>query len=188
MLAAPGVAAVLLLTAFQPLTQLTLQPESRIWVKGTSTVRDYTCKAATIDAAIMAPAVETVSLPLDQLVRAAEVTIPVNTLDCGNGTMNDHMRKALKVADHANLGFTLENYAIENGNAIRLNGTLTLAGRGLPIEVEGTIAEEDGGLVRVTANKQIRMTEWGIKPPTLMLGTLKVHDPVTIGLDILIKR
>jgi polyisoprenoid-binding protein YceI len=174
--------------AFQPLTELPLQPDSSIWVKGTSTVRDYTCKAATINAEIAATSAETGTMPLAELVRSAEVTIPVARIDCGNGTMNEHMRKALKAADNAHLSFSLGSYTIDEGGAIRMNGTLTLAGRGLPIEVAGTISELEEGVIRVSAQKQIRMTEWGIKPPSLMLGTLKVHDPVTIGLDVRIKR
>jgi len=27
-----------------------------------------------------------------------------------------------------------------------------------------------------------------VKPPTLMLGTMKVHDPVTIGFDVALQR
>jgi hypothetical protein len=31
------------------------------------------------------------------------------------------------------------------------------------------------------------MTEWGLKPPTLMLGTMKVGDRVKVGFDLLLK-
>ncbi len=172
----------------QPLGNLPLQPESRIWVKGSSTVRDYTCNAKTIEAIVTATASETAALPLADLVRSAQVTVPVAGLDCANGTMNEHMRKALKAADNPQLIFELIDYEISEPDAIKLNGNLTLAGRALPVEITGTIAEAEGGLVRVSASKQIKMTDWGIKPPTLMLGTLKVRDPVTIGLDILLKR
>jgi len=167
---------------------LSLQPESRVWVKGGSTVRDYTCNAKTIEAVITPTSQETGSLPLDQLVASAQVNIPVATLECGNGTMNEHMRKALKAAENPRLLFELAGYQIGEAGAITLKGTLTMAGRALPIEITGTITEQEGGIVRVSATRQIKMTEWGIKPPSLMLGAMKVHDPVTIGLDILVKR
>lgn len=31
------------------------------------------------------------------------------------------------------------------------------------------------------------MTEFGVKPPRLMLGTLKVHDNVTVFFDVVFK-
>jgi hypothetical protein len=174
--------------AFVPISRLSLQPESRIWVKGTSTVRDYTCSARTIAADVVTSESAEPALPLDRLVQRAEVTVAIAGIDCGNGTMNDHMRKALRITDHPQVSFQLENYAIENDNALRLTGILTMAGRALPVEFTGTVTEREDGMVRVEATRQIRMTEWGIKPPTLMLGTLKVHDPVTIGVDLLLKR
>jgi hypothetical protein len=31
------------------------------------------------------------------------------------------------------------------------------------------------------------MTEWGVRPPTLMLGTMRVNPAVTIGFDVVLK-
>ena len=32
------------------------------------------------------------------------------------------------------------------------------------------------------------MTEWGMKPPSLMLGTMKVRDEVSIHVDVALTR
>jgi hypothetical protein len=32
------------------------------------------------------------------------------------------------------------------------------------------------------------MTEFGVKPPTLMLGTMKVGDKVKVGFDLYLKN
>jgi hypothetical protein len=32
------------------------------------------------------------------------------------------------------------------------------------------------------------MTEFGLKPPTLMLGTMKVDERVTVGFDVVLKN
>jgi polyisoprenoid-binding protein YceI len=180
--------ASLALSAFALASNLSLQPASRIWVKGGSTVRDYTCNAKTIEAKISTQPTESAALPLEQLVRSGQVSVPVADVDCGNGTMNEHMRKALRGADHPQLSFVLVEYFIEATGNLRLLGKLTLAGQTRDIEFTGTVKESDGGVLRVEVSKQIRMTEWGIKPPRLIMGTLKVHDPVTIGVDLLLKR
>ena len=49
---------------------LTLKPASRLWFDGSSSVKDFSCKAKTL-------------------------TVPVSSLDCDNGTMN--VREKVKV-------------------------------------------------------------------------------------------
>ena len=147
--------------AVAPLGNLALQPESRIWVKGTSTVRDYTCNAKTIDAAVSARGPDASALSLQQLVDSARVSVAVAALDCGNGTMNEHMRKALKANDHPRLLFELASYEIGAAGVVTLKGTLTLAGRALPVEIAGTIAEQEGGVIRVSATQQIKNDRMG---------------------------
>lgn len=164
-----------------------LSPDSRVWVEGTSTVRSYRCEAASMESELVTTPAAATAVPLEVLVRAAEVTIAVETLDCANGTMNGHMRKALRMDEHPRITFELDTYTIDGATAT-LDGTLAMAGRTNPVRIAATVLEEDGGVVRVRAEHELRMTEWGIKPPSLMLGTMKVHDPVTIHFDVALQR
>jgi polyisoprenoid-binding protein YceI len=166
--------------------RLPVQPESKVWVSGSSTVRDYKCNAVVIDATVMAPTAETASTPIGQLVASAEIAIPLAQLDCGNETMNEHMRKALKAKEAPRVTFKLENYK-ENAGEIQLNGTLNIAGTERPIQLLGAVTDTKG-VVRAVGKAQIRMSEWGVKPPTLMLGSMKVKDNVTINFDVVLKR
>jgi len=166
--------------------RMPLQPESKVWVSGGSTVRDYKCSATVIDANIVSPSSATASIPLAQLIASAVVEIPVAKLDCSNGTMNDHMRKALKAKDAPVITFKMESYK-ENLGELQMTGTLNIAGTVKPVQLIGTVTD-DKGIVRATAKAEIRMTEWGVKPPSLMLGTMKVKDKVTINFDVFLKR
>ena len=159
-----------------------LEPSSKVWVEGTSTVRGFKCAAKTIDAQVVAEP----GASLAQLVSGATVVIPVAQLDCGNGTMNEHMRKALKADANPSITFTLDSYAL-NGSAATLQGTLDMSGQKKPVEIPATISEE-GNLIHVKASKPINMKEWGVKPPSLMLGTMKVKENVTVGFDVAVKR
>ena len=159
-----------------------LQPDSRLWVEGGSTVRDWKCTAMAINSTIEANDNADVST----LVTKAQVNVPVAKLECGNGKMNDHMRKALKAETNADIQFALRSYKMV-GNSGTLYGTLTIAGTPKEIEIPATITDE-GGTVRVKATKQIKMTEWGVKPPSLMMGTMKVKEVVTVGFDVTLKR
>jgi hypothetical protein len=62
-----------------------------------------------------------------------------------------------------------------------------MAGAEKPISVELTAKRGAAGTWQVTGSKTLLMTEWGIKPPSLMLGTMKVRDPVTIRFDLVLE-
>lgn len=166
--------------------QLALQPESTIWVAGGSTVRDYKCVAKTINAEIFAPSAATDKLEVSEFVKSAAVAVEVAQLDCGNGKMNEHMRNALKEKQFPKVEFVLAGYTVA-GEDIALNGKLTIAGKEQAITFPAKVTDI-GGTVRAVATKQIKMSEWGVKPPSLMLGAMKVKDDVTIGFDVALKR
>jgi hypothetical protein len=178
--------AITLIAATPLRNAIKLQPESKIWVSGKSSVKDFKCQAKTIDADLGSPAQQT-DLALPKLVSSATIGIATAELDCGNGTMNEHMRKALKVKEFATIAFKLSNYEVTATGDITVNGALTIAGQTQTIELKGKVSDQSG-TVRSTATADIDMTKWGVKPPSLMMGTMKVKPVVTIGYDIAIKR
>ena len=92
-------AALLCLTlagATQPTgVPLKLSPDSRLWFDGKSTVRDWSCKATVIDAALEAEGNASIAdvLQGQRAVKSVTLTFPTAKLDCANGTMNGHMLK-----------------------------------------------------------------------------------------------
>ena len=178
-----GLALLSLLMAPQP--PMTLQADSQLWVTGTSTVRDYKCSATRIDGVLQGETAASVA-ELGTAVRGVSVQIPVAKLSCGNGKMDDHMRKALK-AD-ANPAISYENVSHQiDGNTVTMKGKLTIAGTEKPVTLTATAVAEANGAIRVRGSKDILMTEWGVQPPSLMMGTLKVRDAVTVHFDMLLK-
>ena len=167
-----------------PGSNLTLDAQSKVWVDGTSTVRAYKCTAKTIDATLETGPDGT-GAAVATLVKSATITIATGTLECGNGTMNEHMRKALKQNEQPNVAFTLDGYALEPAGVLK--GKLQIAGQEKEVQFDATITEENGA-IRVAGSKQINMKEWGVKPPSLMLGTMKVNQMVTINFDVIVRR
>ncbi len=171
---------------------LTLQPESRLWIKGTSTVRSFECKAGALDAKVeSAPNATTALMSGTKAVTSAEVTVPAAQLECGNGTMNAHMKKALKATEHPVIRFRIASYTLAKaaeGMKADLTGTLTLGGVEKPVTVSALGKDEGDGTLRVTGSYELRMTDYGLKPPTLMMGTMKVNEKVNVGFDLLLKN
>jgi polyisoprenoid-binding protein YceI len=170
---------------------LVLQPQSRLWIDGTSTIRSFTCKAVEVNAVVEANGANAISTLFtgEKGVKAVRVTVPAERIDCGNGTMNDHMRKALKVTESPTITFSLSDYDVTknaDGIAGTINGTLDLGGVKKAIALQASGKPEDG-MLHVTGVYELRMTDYGLKPPTLMFGRIKVAETVKIGFDLLLK-
>jgi len=191
------VALVMLLPALAATPQrdptLDLQPESRLWVSGTSTVRAFQCQAGAFDARIESTGADAVAAVLagEKAVSTIEVTVPAEKLDCRNGTMNEHMRKALKAKEFPTVVFRAASYDLTRTNesvGVTLNGTLTLGGVEKPITVNAQAKPGTDGTLIVSGTREVRMTEFGLKPPTLMLGTMKVDEKITVGFEVVLKN
>jgi len=170
---------------------LVLQPQSRLWIDGTSTIRSFSCKAGEVNAVVEASGANAIPSLLtgDKGVKAVRVTVPSERMDCGNGTMNDHMKKALKVAESPTITFTLTDYAVTrnaDGIAGTITGTLDLGGVTKTISFDAT-GKSEGGMLRVDGAYDLRMTDYGLKPPSLMFGRIKVRDIVKVNFDLLLK-
>jgi polyisoprenoid-binding protein YceI len=171
--------------------QLMLQPQSRLWIDGTSTIRSFTCKAVEVNAVVEAKDANAIPTLLtgEKGVKAVQVTVPAERLDCGNGTMNEHMRKALKVAESPTITFNLTDYDVTKsaeGISGTIRGTLDLGGVTKPIALQATGAPE-GGMLHINGVYELRMTDYGLKPPSLMFGRIKVAETVKVGFDLLLK-
>lgn len=173
--------------------KLSAQGASKLWVEGTSSVRDWKCDATTIEATVTgAGAAATASAKeVGAAAKHALLTIPVAQLDCYNGTMNEHMRKALKAKDHPTVVFRAANYELSRSNdtvSVTMNGSLTLGGVEKPVTIKANAKPGANETLVVSGTREIRMTEFGLKPPSLMLGTMKVDEKITVGFDIVLKN
>jgi len=176
-----------------PANALDLQPESRLWVAGTSTVRAFQCQAGAFDAKVESSGADAVAAVLagEKAVSTVEVTIPAEKLDCRNGTMNEHMRKALKAKEFPTVVFRATSYDLARMSesvGVTLNGTLTLGGVEKPITVNAQAKSGADGTLIVSGTREVRMTEFGLKPPTLMLGTMRVDEKITVGFEVVLKN
>ena len=170
---------------------LVLQPQSRLWIDGTSSIRSFSCKAGEVNAVVEASGPNAIQqlLAADKGVKTVSVTVPAEQLDCGNGTMNEHMRKAIKLSEHKSIEFRLSDYDVaknSDGVAGTIRGTLLLGGVTKPITLKAD-GKPEGGMLHITGVYELNMTEYGLKPPTLMFGRIKVGQTVKVNYDLLLK-
>jgi polyisoprenoid-binding protein YceI len=96
------------------------------------------------------------------------------------------MMKALKADKNPAITWKLSSYRVD-GTAVVMEGTLTIAGKENPIELRGNGAA-DNGTITLKGTKLLKMTDFGVKPPSLMFGTMKVGNPVTVSFDLVLNQ
>jgi len=173
-------------------------PGSKLKLEGTSTVHDYT-----IEGGIMGGFIEFASdYPLDpskpnsevKVTPKVQVTIPVRSLKSGKSLMDDIMHDNLKVKDNPTIKYTLTEWKPKDRKAgeplqFDTKGDLTVAGVTKPIEMVVTLTPE-GEKLKATATKELKMTDFGMKPPApaVGLGLIKTADEVKVTFDWITAR
>ena len=168
------------------------QPKSRLWVEGASTLRAFECTTPGLAIAVDAEGSGATRAVLEakQVVRAVTLTIPVAGIECGSGTMNEHMRTALKADEAPIIRFKLLTYETtrtSDGADGMMHGTLTLGGAQHPVDVAATATSGGEGLLRIAGSYELAMSSFDLTPPSLMFGRIKVRDKVRVRFDIVLK-
>jgi polyisoprenoid-binding protein YceI len=175
---------------FSQVIAYNISPESVITVKGTSTVHDWTINVnkfsgnAHIKKAVASRQVPKKGDSFDNL----EIRMVVKSMESGRGAaMDNRTFEALKADANPEIVFTLRNSEVteiknaENGKFLmRAYGDLKIAGVTKPIDltVEGQKLQ-DGKYV-FSGSKTLKMTDFDVKPPSAMFGTIVAGDDVTI--------
>ena len=173
---------------------LTLKEPSRIWITGDSTLHPFgsTATAVELNATFQNEGATAASMQTVASLDVAnfEVSIPVEKMKSGERGLDKNMYKALKAEANPVIRFRLtdKRLGIDGSSAgprsFTSAGDLTIAGKTNPIQLEST-AEWAGDAVRITGSKHLKMSDYGVKPPTI-LGMIKVRDEVVVHYDLLL--
>jgi hypothetical protein len=163
---------------------------ARVTVSGTSNIHAYTASTTSVRVtrAQVAAAPEGTDFWGNLLkpggIDAFEVTIPAATLTSPKDGLDKNMHEALAVKGHPDIVFRLLRLEPRAGTAgaLRAIGVLQIAGVDREVAVDITIARIDSSL-SVQGRVQFLMTDFGIKPPTAMLGMLKTDPKVTVTFE-----
>jgi polyisoprenoid-binding protein YceI len=118
---------------------------------------------------------------------AIHLKMEVNSIKSDMGSiMNNNTYKALKADKNPEIIFTLTTpvSSIKVGSAntpISAKGTLTIAGVTRPIDMNVKVSIQDHTVLSFEGSQTIKMTDYGISPPTALFGTLKTGDEITIN-------
>ena len=170
---------ILLTSAVQAQTTYTATPgKSQVQVKGTSTVHEWESEVEDFTASLQATT-ENGSLTIQAIGFEAEV----KSIKSGKRIMDNKTKGALKEKDHPQITFNLTNQKEVSESEVTVAGDLTIAGVTKPVELTATYVITNG-TITVTGEYTLLMSDYGIDPPTAMMGTLKTGDEVTISFQL----
>lgn len=169
--------------------RLTLRPGSKLWLEGDSNLHEWSCTANQVRAEIDVDAERGGEAPRPSGVESVAVTIPVAQIGCGNGKMESNLRKALKADVHPNIEFrltrTLSFELVEEGVfVVVVEGELSVAGAARTVQLQVTGSDSGDGGLRIQGRQALLMTEFGVEPPTALLGMLKTDDEFVVLFDL----
>lgn len=159
--------------------------ESRFWIDGSATTGPYSCVSETVHGSG-----NVIALRADQTT--VRVEVPVGSFDCGIRRMNRDLRQALNEDQHPAITFSLRHAEVLADSPapgkwvpVRAVGTITMAGSALLVAINAEGLQLDDGRVRIRGSHPLQMSDFGIDPPSGLLGLVRAHDRVTARFDII---
>ena len=186
-IAAAALLGALAATGAAQTARVPVSADSKLWIEGTSNLHGWSCKAEKFEAAIEldAAAVAELATATPKVLHRVEVKVPVKSLKCGHGGMDDNLYKALKADETPEISYILATFDAAAGEGdgftLKTNGTLAIAGKENKLTMDVVATRLPDGTVKATGMVAIKMTDFGIKPPTAMFGTLRTGDEVKVN-------
>ncbi len=155
-------------------------------VSGTSSLHDWEMDMTTFDATAQLENRDNGSY----IISEARFSANANDLVSEKSMMTNKAHEALKAEKQPEIKFeqtgTLEISGNQNGT-YTIVGNLTIAGKTKPVEIALNTNTNSQKKVFVSGNTTLKMTDFDVEPPTVMFGTIKTADEVTINFNLTLK-
>jgi len=149
--------------------------QSTVNVSGTSTLHawDMTSKEASFAGTVNGNKMENVVF-----------TIKATSLKSKDSSLDKNAYKALDTGKYPDITFNA--VSIPTSGTSTIAGKLTIANSTKDINLPVTVAKS-GTTYTLTGKVKLKMTSFGIKPPSVMMGTIKSGDEITISYNVTAK-
>ena len=166
-------------TASAQSVKMALDPASTIRVDGKSNVHDWHAATSEITATI-----QVVPPIAESKVESVTLTLPVTSLKSGKGGLDKNLYKALNAEKNPTITFVMKTYDVSaTGDAV-ITGDVTVNGvtKAVKADARMTAAGTDG--LKAVGSTALKMTDFGVKPVTALLGTIRTADAITVTFDL----
>jgi polyisoprenoid-binding protein YceI len=183
--------AVLLLFSLNVLQAQTYSAKSyKLIINGTSTMHDWSSNATSVK-------IEcdfTVTNGTIEKINNGSVSVATKSIKSlkNSGLMDSRTHETLKADKFPNITYSVSKISSvqQNGNetTITLNGSLSIGGTSKPTDLIVKMKVLPNGDIEIKGTRKILMSNYGIKPPSFMLGALKVGDEVSLDFTAVLHK
>jgi len=182
-LATLGIMMLVLTTSLGRLqAQITYQSNStQTTIKGTSTLHDWDMTSSKGQT----KASFTVEGNQVKAINTLSFTVSAESLKSDKSGLDKNAYKALDTDKHKNISFTMTSGTVtptgNNTFQVKATGKLTVAStsKQTTITATGQFNPSDKSIA-VKGSTTFNMTAYNVKPPTVMMGTIKTGDQITV--------
>ena len=128
---------------------------------------------------------------------AASLAVRIDALGCGNAAMERDMHDALKAEDHPQILYTLtqvhgvsvQREGDEAAPVFVLDtaGELSLAGEARAVKMAVHVRRAGEHRLAVLGSKELNMRDFGVEPPTALLGLIRANPNVEVVFDLVVE-
>jgi len=153
---------------------------STMTIYGTTNVHDFKSKVTQIKGEVVVSS--------SKKIQSLNVEIPVRSIKSGEKGMDTKTYEAFNEGKFPTISFQLVDASSLqiNGDdiSVTVTGNLTMAGATRRISFKTTGKNLKPGAYEFKGSIALKMTDFKMKPPTAMLGVMKVGDAITLKFDI----
>ena len=165
--------------------------ESKLYLEGRSNVNEFTCHCEQE----VIPMTTDFSIDVERTIADffnLALNISTQKLDCGHKIMNKDLQKTLQVDQHPYIKIKLQKVHL-NRSKSGLNQfwthylaetDLTIAGNTSSYKIPVMAKRIGAKTYQFKSFYEIQLSEFGIAPPTALLGVVKVEDTFIIHFDL----
>jgi polyisoprenoid-binding protein YceI len=157
----------------------TLDVKTNFSVLGTSTLHDWEMKSASRTGTANLTVTDSKLVDINSI----DITLPTETIKSEKKSMDKVAYETLKTDKFKNIKYVLKSADKVNETTWNLTGTYTIAGvsKVLKTQVRATVAN---GVVNMQGSNKITFTEFGMKSPTALLGTIRTGEDLIIKFNL----
>lgn len=173
------------------LPDVEILPQSRLYLKGSSNVNKFTCDCVQDFQPLNAEYSLTSQGGIARF-RETRLDLRTSALDCGNKGMNRDLQATLKAKKYPYIQIELHRVKLQSREQalgpdwteMTAHAEITLAGNSQLVTMPVQARRLEDGVFQFKSFHELTLTSFGIKPPTVLLGLIKVNDEITIYIDL----